>query len=617
VDALAETGAKPPAPRLRLSRLRFSGTHPDGKALRFDRVLPAGVTVWRAPNFSGKSTALRAIRWALTGGGWAEQTRTWITEVELDFALEGQPHRVAFTMPASRRPTGAIETIEGAATRTIAKFSSADEHVRATHDYFVGRFALDRLTWMQHAPQKSELVEGGATWATYFRALFLDEESYSRLISRPGEAGGTDQKVFAELLGLPDVVRVNRVTTAIEALAEERRRSTLVRAGYGGSDTALSGERNRLERELAEVTATLEIAAKPGVLDAALAELRSAQDSVGVATSEVSTAASAVQQLSQTLLATQAAQRMLQESYEFRQFFNGVDVVQCPRCEQEITSARVESEQAHGQCRVCARPLPSIEDDALDEIRGQLDEMNQRIALVREDLDEAKGAEARATARVGRAREKHNDSAERVQELTALPDTILAQRDSLNLRLGAVRARLEALSVASEEQLAQRERILTCALSALRAEQRLIGDSLMIEYADSVTELGHTLGLPPNSTVRYTSEGPFTLVEPGREDRSFWKLSPGEQLRLKLAAFIALARLPRVRTEPRHPGVLLLDAPGQHEMQQEDAAGLARSLRAIGTRFGDELQILVVTQLEQLLEAAAPAQRVHDQGKLF
>jgi hypothetical protein len=74
---------------------------------------------------------------------------------------------------------------------------------------------------------------------------------------------------------------------------------------------------------------------------------------------------------------------------------------------------------------------------------------------------------------------------------------------------------------------------------------------------------------------------------------------------VKLAFFLAMMRLGRVKGAGRHPGFLMIDQPGSDEIVDADFAALARVLREIDQAFSAELQIICFTARPQFGAATA------------
>src|SRR5439155_3676586 len=114
----------------------------------------------------------------------------------------------------------------------VAAFRSQAQHEVVTRQFFADAFGLDRLSWTQHKANSLETTEGHATWGTYFHGLFLDEQAYDELIGGVGPVGSVGPKVLAALLGLSDLVRINRLQLARDGLRVQGETAKIARAAH-------------------------------------------------------------------------------------------------------------------------------------------------------------------------------------------------------------------------------------------------------------------------------------------------------------------------------------------------------------------------------------------------
>jgi hypothetical protein len=90
----------------------------------------------------------------------------------------------------------------------------------------------------------------------------------------------------------------------------------------------------------------------------------------------------------------------------------------------------------------------------------------------------------------------------------------------------------------------------------------------------------------------------------GGDPATYGQLTPGEQLRVKIATVIALIKHGYVERLGRHPGFLLLDSPAAEEMPDGDLATMVAALIQVA---GDApMQIIVATRNTGPLESLLP-----------
>ncbi len=621
IDVLEIPPPRPPAPRLLLTRIAFEGKKPaklGGEMFQYERDLAGGVNLWKAPNLKGKSTVLRTIRWALTGGVGtdARTTQDWITSATLDFSLDSVAHRIRFTHAPPRQHEGSIERAREGGWEPIATFRSQTQHEVMTRQFFADAFGLDRLSWTQHKANSLETTEGHATWGTYFNGLFLDEQAYDELVGGVGPVGNVGPKVLAALLGLSDLVRINRLQLARDGLRVQGEAAKIARAVHGGTEASLSKAKNTLEEELLALRERLAAQPKQTDLQAALAESDAARSALVAATGKVADLTEEVRARAAARAAAEAQRRMLQDSVEFKVFFNGIEVTHCPRCEQPVEEAAKAREASEHACRVCSRAVPSETDDDVAALRDELTAAEKRMTQSQDAEQRTSRQLETAERALDGARERVDAAALALQAVTIGTAPLLDRRDQLNQSIGQLQGRIESMRVPTDAEMDQRDRIYVAAVEELQARQAAEDRALLDAFTATATDLAHRFGMPDIERVAYDRDKIVRIVEAG-EDKTFEKLSVGGQQRLKIAILLAIALLAKKRDEVRHPRVLFIDAPGGHEMVAADVAAIAKALRGLEREQGDDVQVLVACALDQIIGATVKAKSDIRDGYLF
>ena len=84
----------------------------------------------------------------------------------------------------------------------------------------------------------------------------------------------------------------------------------------------------------------------------------------------------------------QRACQGLREAIEFKLFMSGLNVEQCPHCEQPITQVRVEEEIQTKRCRVCHNELQPV--SSVEQYRVLLKEEEKKISELEDDIQKIK-----------------------------------------------------------------------------------------------------------------------------------------------------------------------------------------------------------------------------------
>lgn len=82
----------------------------------------------------------------------------------------------------------------------------------------------------------------------------------------------------------------------------------------------------------------------------------------------------------------------------------------------------------------------------------------------------------------------------------------------------------------------------------------------------------------------------------------FLDMDTGERLRLKIAFQLALLMQRVEAGVGRHPAFLIVDAPGSAEMDEQYLSAITNGFADIENRFGDQVQILIASSKDELLD---------------
>jgi hypothetical protein len=130
---------------------------------------------------------------------------------------------------------------------------------------------------------------------------------------------------------------------------------------------------------------------------------------------------------------------------------------------------------------------------------------------------------------------------------------------------------------------------------------------ILRDVSTELTRLSQLFGVPNLASIEIQSGGATKVVQ-GGADTTFSRMAPGERLRIRIAAALAVIAVSRVRSYGRHPGLLILDSPANQEMTNEDFAKLIASVRAVVDAAPD-IQVAVGAVAKPELLAAVSKQR--------
>ena len=405
-DYRIEPQPTPAAPvNLVIERLRFSGTksgedHEDER-FEFDRPLASGLwaVVSEKHNLVGKSSVLLVIRWALTGRSHLTgEVRSWISRVELEGAVGGDPFSVRFDVDG--------QDIQGALTSGGGSESFDAESFEEVMDgFFLDRLRLQSTPfWQKRAGEDEEGDRRRFGWSSYFSALHLHPDSGKALLGDQ-EQFGQATALMQVFLGLPwshtaASARVALNELGMRASAQRRR----AEEDQEARDKALEPTRERLagcERQLAELASrhprisASEIDARTKNYTQALAAMRGSEEKYSLAQ----------RAQAETRRDADEAQKQVDaivQTHLVRPLLGRLSPTSCPRCYSSIGADRIARETEH-HCSVC--------DEALEGVEPDVTELTEAKA----DLDEAAGRVQAADEAIGRRAGRSRDESRRVQ----------------------------------------------------------------------------------------------------------------------------------------------------------------------------------------------------------
>jgi hypothetical protein len=401
-------------------------------------------------------------------------------------------------------------------------------------------------------------------------------------------------------------------------------RRELSAARRRGEEDARARERERepLREKREEALARLrELEARGRVptaaqLDEYLDTFQRASASISALHGDLDAAETAVALAQEAVDATTRRLSALRESATVRPLLGRLLPTECPRCTHQLDDFK-EHREAAAHCYVCDAPLvEEVDDEALErEGEQELDDATETLQAARSDLRELQTRErqlqaereaARGALQTAEAARPASEEREAALRTIAVSEALLSQDQ---------RVQEEAHD---HSKLEERERVLTAALSEAEVRRSEAAQTFLARLAEEVTELGRRFGVDNLENAAPTLGGQMKVTIGGAES-NFGSLSPGEQLRLRIATLVGLLRIGHKQGIGRFPGLLLIDSPGSEEMVEGDAAEVLGELAHICQEL-PSLQVIVATARAELIKDLVPDDRwlgAADLGMVF
>ncbi|NED07618.1 hypothetical protein G3I55_38980 [Streptomyces sp. SID6648] len=596
--------------RLRIVRLRASGTKHSGDDFTVERPFTPGVwAIVHPDNSAGKTSLLEFLVFPLRGGprDLPPDVRSWLRHLSVDIAVAGRAIRIVLDVDDQPHPQLRGRILAGESVdqllaaddeglRLLATASGNDEVSRC-----IGEFFLDALR-MEHTNLWQ--VTGGADgkgapqvhgWASYFGACYLNPGGDELLLG--DVAGGLPGRLMELFVDIPYSTALTQLSVAGK---REKKTITQGQRRAEGDAEARRTEREAWQSELADVTGQIEAWRRAAAQD--ISPLLRAADQ---AATELRGVRALLEEAEQTLTEVSAARMRAEqglldarETWQARRVLGRLDPVCCPRCEEPLGSGRRSEEREQANCAVCTRPLPEVAPETAEAL---LAELEQTLERAQDAEREATDRRLRAAEAVQSALADHREAAAGLEQGLATSQAHDRLRD-LEIRAAELRGRLEATgSTPPAPPVPVSVQVLAATEEAVRAAVDAAAKQLFPAMNEAIVELATRFGVQNLDSVKLDRAGKVNAVKAGVKT-PFKRLSRGDRLRMRIATVIALLRVSADRGVATHPGLLLIDSVAAEEVTEVPARTLIAELQAIAAEL-PELQVVLTTAQPELVDA--------------
>lgn len=614
----------PPVNRsIDISRLRFSGNRTNtGWDGPFDETFdfPYGVTAFITnENLRGKSSVLELVTWALRGKprDLRSDVQPWFDRITLEYAINGIPMAVLLT----REETGFVADviratdahilrdylageIDPGAVNVVASGLSEAQFASFQDETMMALLGFDPITNFQKHQGSDQGAARTNTWPAYYGGIHLPRNS--DLLFGDTVFAGLPARILQMYCNVPLMGTYIRLSTLTRVQRQDE--ANIVRRATEDA-AARAGERANIQAELDALTFKLNaLPSESGRSFAVVsAELREAERDLDTATAES-------REAGRTLNEAKAARQdeVLRASRERETelaevLFQGLNPAHCPRCEQKFEAMRTERELSDNECAVCTKEIPtattSHDDDSTDDNEDAADALEALQAAE----NAAKDTAALAVQAAKEARDRVNALA--AELTTASQADEFTDRLQIQLEQSRLRGRLESFpdgQVTAEPT--DTIRVLEAALDILKDITTVEAGQLFAELDAEILAIGRKLGIDNLESVELNRNGGMSVVTAGVRE-AFKNLSGGERVRLRVAVIVALLRVGHRSGVGSHPGLILLDSPGD-ELTIEAEATLLTELDSLKQEL-PTLQVLVASDEPTAVQGHLPEDHIY------
>lgn len=602
----------PPANPLRINKISFRGEKILGEnstPIEFSwDVSETGLfAIVSSENLRGKTTIIQVALWALRGTikDLTTTVKNWIRAVDVSLQAGDRNIRVEFSViDGKERGTVSVCLVNAPAEEAkVSSFDGADQFKRAMEEVMLEALALEPIAASRKIGDRTTAYDDG--WAAYTGAFLTDSRSDAII----GETIGTDltQRLLQVFVGLPWVRTLFQARSrkrVLESDIQMRKRKLTTLGGHSIEDleAELSQTMLQIQDESVRNSAAERLLQAQSEYEGAAQDARDALTELNVSRREAEDAKS-------ERLTAEKVLREMEEEQAAAAFFGRLSPKCCPRCSAAIPKGRLEREKSEHSCSVCLEVVVVPDEKA---IRGE-------IATAKHRLAEAKGLESDATFLVLRREAEHKESRAKLNDAGTKLNNLASSGTAGDLQvLDRRRERLEGmLEVANavvNADLADSDDLVILKAAEDEAQTRIddTAGEVLSRVSDEVKRIVKRLGMNDVETIELKRNAHVSVMKGGT--LSTWGgLSPGEQLRMRIATVIALVRIARGHGVGRHPGLLMIDSPGNEEVAEENLVNILEELRNVAAET-EGLQMFVVMRGDPELFSDLPASRLKSAG---
>lgn len=596
-------------------------TREKDKIFEYKRTLLTGMNGWIADNSSGKSSILKLVMWAVSGEKlqFKADVESWIDSVAVEIEIADTGTFTVLYMPDStnQQVNGAIynnnldDVLRGASNVQItSQFNNREDMAKYIDQIFGVSFGLYKATTANTLNQR----EQNSLWNVYSQAIFIGSDQYEDyLFPYSYRIGKRHQEVLGAYLGL------DNFTQAISKLRQE----------YDESDRAYRVEREYVLRNATDVNSKIDaLLDEQKEIDRRLDELEHEQ-SVRIDPTYIHTLHEDVVKAQSKLLElnfdeaallkkmrdvkdvqhqNRKAKQHLTESIEVKLFLTQLRVTRCPHCTNEISPEALEKELETKVCGVCHSQLkPLSSEQQIQQQQNLLAELEDKIKKQTKVLKATKKQLEDVNLQVSKLKEESQTLFSEYKSIAQQTrEGIGPEIKRLIEQKGYLAGRLNELQVQTEESQTQRLEALKLRRDILKSGVSVLQNVLKRQNRNTLDQLStlavdycRQFGVQNLESIIIKDQFELQVKQSGRI-LDFRNMEASEALRIKIAFQLALLVLHFRENIGRHPGLIIIDAPGGAEMNDDRLTEMLSQVTKIAHEFGDQIQILIASTRDEL-----------------
>lgn len=567
-------------------------------------------------NSRGKSSLLNLVQAALRGefsGFVKPDVWGWLSLVEVAFRVDATLYRVRVEKEAGevdpRMARGRLSREDGDGRIDLYAGPADQPFEKAVADNMMEEFGFG--TFHAFNTTYGPRTHGWNAIATSF------------FVHGPGKAvfgnvtrDGVPLRLLQMFMGLPWITTLTAASTAFKKVSAEGAKAPSTEPAGSRLAKRLKATENEL-RELRARSGTqvdrprlrMALVTRDRETMPLRTAVTAAEERVDTIDRQAAAAQESVAELKRTL-------QQMRDERAAGMVFRRLRPVCCPSCDNGIDAKRYDTAEGVGTCALCGERHVEEEEDGLriGDLQADVREAEQVVTRLNAEL-----AAARKRLRETEAARDANQA--RIGEIAA--ELASAEDPDAEFRVRALEAQAEQLKEIIAEVAAPVKTVAADDASVLRQVEKVTRElfddlqrDVLKEVSDEVAALSQRFGIQHVESMSWSGNNVLAIRQ-GGADLTFSDLSPGENLRVRVAAALAVVAVARRRHFGRYPGLLVLDSPRSQEMNDDDFAALMASVQEVINETGDTQVIVGAATKPSLLGVVPGRQTLHAEGGRF
>ncbi|MFS3927304.1 hypothetical protein ACL9SP_01430 [Priestia flexa] len=606
-----------PDKRLIINRLKVKGKKNQGEIIDYDKTFYSGVNVLYADNGKGKSSTFKIIKFALTGDKESikKDVLTWLEEIYLEFNIGNIVYTTYINLKGKRVNSilfrmdleEILERIEK--NESIEKISILFEEKTEKNlkeqiqEFFFNQFSYYSLKWTSGTKGTINLVDNQTSWKTYYKSIYLESKDYNVLFLN-SDYGSQGKKILEMLLGLRLTYAINNLTRQRDYLDNSLQKQEFItkQKEEHFDQREILKELEQVNNEIQKLQEHQKASFKKSIDFQTYNEL---SRKIRINQDELQELDIEKEEIQKQIIKISRSTIRINEELNFGLFFSNLEIKMCPRCEHEIDSKKKNIEKKQHKCLLCEHEVIERDEDQKEALLIKLSELEKNkerleegfnliIEVIGEKEKEIKDYELKLQV-IENNIESFDFNFQDIDSLSRLVERRIELECKVNEQKYTVEQEID--------ELKEKLKVLNYAIKYLVDMRMNLSQDIIQSLKHLILTQLHKFGLVNVTDVIINKNLEISFMQ-NEQLNKFEDLTEGEQLRAKIAFFLALILLDIEYSVGRHPRFLIIDSPGKEEIISEDLIGLSNIFKGIEENFNTDLQIIIGTALEQLKEAS-------------